>query len=217
MARLEGGIFSRPRGKTGGLVFGAARTREGKVVTSRLLVNPSNPNTTEQQTQRNKFKESLAIVRAIGASIYQDDFNRSISQLPGFQSMMSIFMNAMDSSYDLSEPSTVNLGNLSIEDDTFNFGSSGGGILSATYGPDNGDNGTSADVVVLTGIDVSKGATPNARKVFSDVSYTRADEGSSVGGFTVGSDVLLMAYMRGAGNAEGLLSKCYFGIVTATA
>jgi hypothetical protein len=101
MAILEGGIFSNPRGKTGGIVFGAARTRTGKKVTSRLLVPPSNPNTAAQQVQRGKFAEALAIVRLLGSGIYQSDFNRSIGQLPGFQSVTSIFLNALDASEDI--------------------------------------------------------------------------------------------------------------------
>src|SRR3972149_3079354 len=104
MARHEGGIFSRPRGKTGGIVFGAARTREGKLVTSRLLVAPSNPNTADQQEQRSVFTQSLQCVRSLGASIYQEDFNRAIAQLPGFQAVMSILMNAMTPAFLFTAP-----------------------------------------------------------------------------------------------------------------
>ena len=110
MAILEGGIFSNPRGKTGGIVFGAARTRTGKKVTSRLLVPPSNPNTAGQQTQRGKFADALAIVRLIGSSFYQADWNRAIGQLPGFQSMTSVFLNALDSSKSIGVIPSINLG-----------------------------------------------------------------------------------------------------------
>ena len=110
MARLEGGIFSRPRGKTGGVVFGAARTREGKAVTSRLLVRPSNPRTPAQQLQRRKFDRTLNTVRSWGPGLYQNFFNRTIGQLAGFQSLESILLSAFKNDGSFEAPADTRTG-----------------------------------------------------------------------------------------------------------
>lgn len=212
MSVLEGGIFSRPRGKTGGLVFGAARTRTGKLVTSRLLVPPSNPNTASQQVQRGKFQESLAIVRNLGTDIYQEDWNRAISQLPGFQSMMSIFLDAQDASKVLSAPPTVNLGTLHYPATGPTLTDAGGQVVQLDWTAELGDNGTAADVAVALAIDVNPAATPQARVVVSYASDVRSDMTTQVDVGAAGT-YLVALYFRGAGTADGLLSLCKWGTV----
>jgi len=145
MARLNGGIFSRPSGKTGGLIFGAARTRQGKVVTSRLLVIPSNPRTAAQQSQRSQFKSAMAIVRALGATVYKIDFNRAVSQLPGFQSLMSTFILNLSGALLLSKPNTLNLGGLYFPLTTSMTIDHVTKLATFTYTEENGDNGTIND------------------------------------------------------------------------
>ena len=212
MAVLDGGLFSRPRGKTGGIVFGAARTRTGKQVTSRLLVPPSNPNTTAQQTQRNKFSESLAIVRGIGSDIYQDDFNRAVSQLPGFQSLMSTMLKNMDDDKILSAPADINLGSLHFPDTGPTLSAGDSGTINVSWSSENGDNGTAADEAVLIGIETNPGATPEARIIKTSEGAAREDTTDSMGGFSAGAEVLVGLYFRGAGTAENLLTKCKWAI-----
>lgn len=208
MAKLDGGIFSKPSGKTGGVVFGAARTRQGKVATVRQLVPPSNPNTTKQQTQRNKFKESLAIVRKIGKSIYGSDFNRAISQLPGFQSLMSILMNNMDDSFTLSAPPDINLGTLYTPGiDSVGASGTTGGVM-VDWLTDLGPNGDAGDDVVILYIGADAAATPEDRVVKSSAaSADRADGTAQESGWSAGADVLVGMYMRGDGPNAGLLSN----------
>jgi hypothetical protein len=213
MAVLEGGIFSRPRGKTGGLVFGAARTRTGKLVTSRLLVPPSNPNTVAQQTQRGKFQEALAIVRNLGATIYQDDWNRAISQLPGFQSLMSIFLDAQDSSKVISAPPTVNLGTLHYPDTGPTLSDAGSQIVEVDFSTELGSNGTVSDIAVALAVALDPAATPQARVVASVYDRTRNDPAAEIDVGAAG-DYLVGLYFRGAGTAEGLLSLCKWDTVT---
>lgn len=210
MSRLDGGIFSRPRGKTANIVFGAARTREGKVVTARELVPPSNPQTPAQQTQRNKFNEALYITRQIGKSIYGSDLNRAVSQLPGFQGLMSVLMNNMNDSFLLSAPSALNLGNLHFPD-SFTLAPGGGtGDVEATFSDESGPNGTSSDQCVMIGIAASAGSAPDQRHISKNLNFTRAGTESFVEGFSAGEDVIVMSYFRGAGSAEGLLSQANF-------
>jgi hypothetical protein len=211
MSVLNGGIFSRPRGKTGGIVFGSARTRQGKLVTSRLLVPPSNPNTVAQQTQRNKFAEAIAIVRLIGSGIYQTDWNRAIGQLPGFQSLTSVFLNSLDATFNVTTIPPINLGSLHVCDTFSVSGGIGTGNINVAHSTENGLNGTSADVVVILAIETAPGSTPLERIVVVDTSDTRTDATTVVGGFTGGANVSVLLYYQGVGTADGLLSPTVFG------
>lgn len=117
MARLSGGIFSRASGQTQGLVFGAARTNRGKKVTVRELVIPANPRTPAQVTQRSRFEFSTSIVRGIGSDIWTFDWNRAIGELPGFQSLQSIFTKAVqDDAGTLATPPRTTLGSRHFPD-----------------------------------------------------------------------------------------------------
>jgi len=215
MAKLDGGIFSNPSGKTAGIVFGAARTRQGKKVTARQLVSPSNPNTAGQQVQRGKFSDSLDIVRFLGAEIYQSDFNRAISQLPGFQSMMSIYMNAMDASKELSAPSTINLGTLHLPD-TVTFGTESAGCATVVFSSEVGDNGTDEDDVVSFAINIASVGRATLVGGIITGDAERSDELSTITDLTVGQEYLVGFYFRGDGTADGNLSRCVWDLVTVT-
>lgn len=206
MATLKGGIFSRPAGKTGGLVFGAARTRQGKLVTSRLLVPPSNPQTPAQVLQRNKFSESLNTVRRWSPSIYKTDFNRSVGQLPGFQSMESILLTQIDSSLNFSFITPVNLGTLHFPN-TVSLHTNSGGELEFNFSTENGDNGTANDIPVIILVTTS----PTNRNDLKGVAFTTVATRST--GAVLVPDLLISGqayqsylYFRGAGVAAGLLS-----------
>jgi len=205
MAVLTGGIFSRPRGKTGGIVFGAARTRQGKLVTSRLLVPPSNPNTAAQQTQRSIFSSALSIVRKIGSAIYRTDWNRAIGQLPGFQSMQSIFMTQMDSSLNLSLVTPINLGILHKPNE-LSVSALAGDEIQVTYSTEVGDNGTDADnaIILLVAKDENNRNTPNG-VIISDTAE-RADGAVTIDGLTSGVTYEMYFYFKGNEEASGLLS-----------
>lgn len=212
MSKLDGGIFSNPSGKTAGIVFGAARTRQGKKVTARQLVSPSNPRTTAQQQQRGKFGDSLKIVRFLGADIYQNDFNRAISQLPGFQSMMSIYMNAMDSSKTLSEPPAVNLGTLHLPE-TISIHKGTTTSVAISYSLELGDNGTTDDTVVAFAVDVSSAGRATLIGGMSYEADIRDSESTSIDNLTDSHTYLVGFYLRGAGDASGLLSQCVWEVV----
>lgn len=205
MAVLQGGIFSRPRGKVGGVVFGAARTRQGKLVTSRLLVPPSNPNTTAQQEQRSIFSSAMAIVRRIGSAIYRLHFNRSVGQLPGFQSMQSIFMNQMNSALELVLVNSINLGILH-NPLTFTIAKETTTGFIAEWSDELGDNGTSADKVYFLAIakDSVSRALPGGVVVWQD--SPRENMSTSVTGLVASATYEVYAYLVGEGTASGLMS-----------
>lgn len=209
MATITGGITGRPAGKIAGIIFGAARSRSGKRVTAREKVDPSNPNTPAQQQQRGLFSECLQRVRKLGAGIYRDDFNRSIGQLPGFQSMMSYLMNAADSAGNLVNLPDLNLGTLHVPD-TVNYTIAGDNV-EVTWSDETGSNGTAGDQAVLLAIDPMSGLIFDFVAEVYDTA-TRADGGT---GYTVepvnnnyqASELLYILYFRGKGSAEGTLSR----------
>lgn len=205
MAVLQGGIFSRPRGKVGGIVFGAARTRQGKLVTSRLLVPPSNPNTSAQQAQRGIFSYAMDIVRRIGSTVYRTDWNRAIGQLPGFQSLQSIFMKQTSSAGDVSLVTPINLGILEpllslVVDKTDDS------TISVGWSDTVSGNGTAADIVKIVCVGKSAATRETSGAVFVNSSNTRADVGDNISVPVSSEEWEIYVYVVGAGTASGLLS-----------
>lgn len=216
MSRLEGGIFSRPRGKTGGVVFGAARTREGKLVTSRLLVVPSNPQTAAQVAQRGKFTAALQLTRGAGTGYYQVDFNRAVAQLPGFQSMMSILMNAMDEDAEFAAaPADTNLGTLAEVASAGAAAGSSSGEVDVSWTPSSANTAQLDDVQIVgfSGAAVAAGAVRFVAK--ANVAIGSSPE--TLEGFGAGEDVLVAVWGRGSiGSAyEGKFTPVQWFLVSA--
>lgn len=146
MSKLLGGLFSRPSGKASGLVFGAGRTRNGKRVTAREYVIPSDPRTTAQQQQRGKMPFSTAIIQDIGRVIYQNDWNRAVKDLPGFQSLSNRFMTVIDSEGNFTEaPRNTSLGVLHTP--VTRSASLAGATVTITFSDELGDLGSATDQV----------------------------------------------------------------------
>lgn len=207
MSKLTGGIFSKPSGQTAGLVFGSARTRTGKVATVRELVPPSNPNTAAQSVQRLKFKEALKIVRGIGATVYRDDFNRGISQLPGFQSLMSIIINSLDDNLVLSPPSATNIGRLHFPLD-FEFVETDTASVKIEFSQELGQTGSLSDKVSMLLIQKQPSFNESPRLII-----VKKEAGTRLGGIvTVGTGVadtefIICTYFRGSDLFDGDLSE----------
>lgn len=173
MARLSGGIFSRASGTTQGLVFGAARTARGKKVTVRELVIPANPRSNAQVLQRSRFEFSTAIVRLIGRPIWTFDWNRAVRELPGFQSLQSIFTSAVqDETGVLATPPRTTLGARHFPE-TFTA-AAGVDQIDVTWSTELGDIGAAGDtakVIVIATLPVSGETT---RTVIVDESALRS-------------------------------------------
>ncbi len=211
MAIQRGGLFGRASGNVGGVVFGAARTRTGKVVTARELVFPSNPKTAGQVLQRSIFKEALFAVRHLTASLYQNDWNRSIGQLPGFQSMMSIILDNTDAAEHFVAPPVTPLGNLHQPDtQAFNSGAGIAGTMDLAYSTELGLNGTAADILVVffcqhaAEVDFSR---PAALLVSG---FVRSDGGGELTLPKNNEEYTMCMYFQGAGAAAGLLSPAFW-------
>jgi len=215
MAIIRGGLHGRPSGNVAGVVYGAARTRQGKAVTARELVFPSNPQTPAQVLQRQIFFASMHGVRSVGPDMYQDDWNRSVGQLPGFQSLISILMMNTDASNELSAPDPTPLGNLHFPD-TFTIvtGAGAAGSIQLDWTGELGDNGTNNDVlrgacwrVAVTASGKRGGLYIPFAKVRSDLSVNPVVGSPSI-------DMVVVVWFEGAGVAEDLLSQAKWYEVT---
>jgi len=89
MSRVLTGIYGRPSGKTGGVVWGAGRTLTGKVATTREYVIPKNPRADKQVHQRNVFTAAVGLLRTLAMDLWKYDWNNGVGELPGWQSMLS--------------------------------------------------------------------------------------------------------------------------------
>jgi hypothetical protein len=90
MARLTGGMWGRPRGKVGQVVYSLALGRHGLEGTVREYnPNPYNPNTAGQKANRKKFGACTNLITLLQASIYSPHWNYRVGGLSGFQSLMS--------------------------------------------------------------------------------------------------------------------------------
>ena len=114
MAKTLAGIYSRPSGKAGGLVWGRGRTETGKVATVREYVVPTNPRTAGQIVRRDIFSEAVGVLRTLGRALWHYDWDNGIGELPGWQSMLSWLikqLEIMDSTIQwIADPEEVSLG-----------------------------------------------------------------------------------------------------------
>lgn len=217
-AIVTGGLHGRPSGNVAGVVYGAARTRTGKAVTARELVYPSNPQTADQMLQRHIFLESLDATRKLAAACWQSHFNRSIGQLPGFQSMMSIILNNTNSSEEFTAPADTPLGDLHFPG-TFACvtGTGASGTVDISWSTETGANGTAGDYVRY--VMIGKPAEANYTRYAYFVSGTTArSSGGQVAATGVnGYDLGIGVFFEGQGSASGLLSTCVWTDVTTVA
>lgn len=207
MAKITGGLHGRAAGNVGGIVYGAARTRIGKVVTARELVKPAYSDTDLQKIFRNKFRYALNPVRMLGSDFWKEDWNRAIGQLPGFQSMMSILTKNQSEAYLLHDIPVTPLGSLHCPDSfTGSSGTGGSGTITLSWSTEHGPAGSDSDTlyigcvcahmdnaVAVTGVDV---VTRPVRSVGTLI----------VEDLTPGEFYFLACYFHGAGDFDGMLS-----------
>lgn len=94
MAKFEGNIWSKAAGSIGSITFSQARARQGKIQTARDRVIPTNPQTPQQMSARDNLSDSVFIARAIANGPDSTAFDRAVSKLPAYQSLMSIYQKA---------------------------------------------------------------------------------------------------------------------------
>lgn len=217
MAKQTGGILGTPSGKIAGIIFSSARSRTGKVVTAREKVSPANPRTPAQVLQRNKFATIVDLAKRWGPSIYQDDWNRSVGQLAGFSSIMSIWLAEIDDNLLFTAPPVTPLGDLHTPATiTFAAGSSAGKVK-VTWSLELGANGTDDDklIFVTQRADASSGNLVVVAE--EDTIRSNGVAGHTNAGFGSAEATICTMYFRGQGAADGNLSHATYGSTVAGA
>jgi hypothetical protein len=204
---MRGGIFGRPSGQILDLVIGAARDRQGKVATVRGLVIPANPNTAAQQLQRGKFSDSLWVLRNWGPVVYQDDWNRAIGQLPGFQSLMSILMNNIDDLYQFTEPPDTPLGTLHFPSTWTPVQGVGADDVDITWSDELGSDGTAADKLQLIAVREGRDGSDEHPVVHVVDAAVRSDAAYTLDCGEATTHYIMSAWFQGVGTAEGSLTR----------
>lgn len=217
MAKIPGGITSRPSGQLGNIIFGAARTPEGKVATAREAVDPSNPNTPAQQNQRSKFAQAVQVTQDLGPGIYQENWNRAIGQLPGFQSWVSMLLDNITDADLLEPPADRPLGNLHFPSTWSANTPPGAGAIEFSHDTGNGDNGTANDVAVVVAIEADLPASRDRDVAIVDPGPTRSNGTVQFSVGQDGTDYVVGLWFRGAGSAQGLISQAQFLTMTSGA
>lgn len=216
MAKVIGGLHGRAAGNVGGIIYGAARSREGKVVTARELVIPANPQTGAQQNQRDKFKSSMMAVRAIGPTIYQDQWNRAVGQLPGFHSLESILLGVIDDDNSFaSAPPDTPLGTLHMPT-TFTIAGASAGAIDVDWSTELGDNGAATDNVHFMALKAD--AETDLGHLYYDEYETkvRSDASGVIQTVAGAKDYLAFAWLDGPLLGTARLSLCRWAHVTTT-
>jgi hypothetical protein len=217
MGKFQGGLTGFMTGKVAGFVGSTARGLTGKVNTVKQYVIPSNPNTQGQQDQRNLFARAVAIIRNLSASLYQSDWDRAVGQLPGFQSLQSVILNAKTAGVGFNVPATVNLGSLHHPDDSGAAAGGASGEIDISWSTELGVDGTNNDQAVGIAYAMLNDAAPQQSASIAQVIRSAGATGITFTGLSAGSDYVVGLYFRGAGDALGKLSPCKFWQQSATA
>jgi hypothetical protein len=202
MGIIEGGITGNVSGKVAGVVFSEARGRSGKVNTVRQKVRPSNPRSPAQIIQRTKLEDSVAIVRALGASAYKADWDRSIGQLAGFQSFTSVLIRAMTDAYLLEEPPSISLGTLPAFASLAAAASATAGEVDFTWTAATEEPGATTDQLNVAAIPAAQtDRSPTPAIYFKNVAARSAATGT-ITGLTSGDAYILIAWGQ---NSDGTM------------
>jgi hypothetical protein len=206
MAVVKGGLHGRPRGAVAGIVYGAARSRQGKVVTAREYVVPGPTEDADVLAQRSVFASILYAVRYLAAACWQVDFNRAIGQLPGFHSIMSILLGSCPYSDKLLvPPADTPLGNLYTPVFSPVPHGSVAGSITITWTTGLGINGTDLDRLVVILVEKEQTAGNIRGANYKGEVADRTDGTVDIATGASGTDWVVGCYFRGAGTAEGLL------------
>jgi len=210
MSKVSGGVLGDCSGKIANVVFSHARDFTGKVNTVRSYVVPSNPNTPEQQTRRNLFRASVLRVKAFGPDLYQDDWNRSVGQLPGFQALVRTIIRSVDATPLFTPPAVIPLGNLHLPDTITISTGAGAGEISYTWSTEVGDNGTNGDLIMAFCYNCDPASVHYGEVKINQKHRSEGAAGSKFTGLVSGDSYVVGFYLRGVGTAVGLLSTCPF-------
>lgn len=214
MSRVRGGIYSPPRGLCGNIVWGAARTRTGKVATTREYVIPVDPQSADQVIQRTKLADSVAVVRGWGPSYYLTDWDRAVGQLPGFQSLMSVLLDCIADNFQFAAPPDTPLGALHFPAAFTSAASGTPGAITITWSSEAGADGTAADKPIIVACRAARTGTLHTPILALAPAESRASSPYELVTGENGVTFLLGVWWQGVGLAAGKLSLARWALAT---
>lgn len=180
MAVHLGGVYSKPSGKAGGIVWGRARTLLGKMATSREYVIPTDPNTADQQDERELFAVCVAVASLMGTAIWQSAWNNTLGELPGYHSFMGWMRDSVSMVVGIPNmddpPASKSLGPAFMPSVTSAGGAAGGQIKLTWDETCHGDHCDLTDDVMGLVLLQARPHTVSAYEILLPGSITRDDE-----------------------------------------
>jgi hypothetical protein len=152
MGVIQSGILSKVSGKVAGVVGGSWKDK----AYLRSYVIPANPNTAAQQTQRTKMSDAVNFCKTLVGPVfnaYTDPFQKKMS---GFNFFVKRNIDEFDGSptwanIKITEGKLFGVGTSAA---TYNIGS---GLITITYYPDTGNNGSASDKIYACAYYTSEG------------------------------------------------------------
>lgn len=152
MAILKAGILGSLRGKVAGVV--GCQWKNVNYI--REYVQPANPNTAAQQTQRTKMSDTVAFSKPLVGPVFNAYTDRFQKAMSGFNRFIKTNIAEFDGSpdYEVVKLTEGKLSNIGITGITYNPGA---GTLVFVFTTAYGNNGASDDQVFAAGYDESTG------------------------------------------------------------
>jgi len=214
-AVVKGGLHGRPRGTVAGIVYGAARSREGKVVTAREYVIPGDTDDEDVLNQRLVFKSMVMATQYLTAELWKEDWDRAVGQLPGFHSIMSVMLkNTPHATGFFAPPPDTPLGNLFAPVFSPIPHSTIAGSITVTWPTGHGLNGTDDDVIVVFVVEKEMTEFGIRSGLVAVETATRVDGTIDMATGASGTDWIVCCYFQGAGTALGKISPAKWYAVT---
>lgn len=203
MSKVEGGILGKVKGRIGDVVFSEARGKDGKENTVRQFTKPSNPQTSAQTTQRDKFSKTVESARQTGSGLWQTDWNRAVGELPGFQSYVSHIVQAYTDSDTLGVPSDLDLGDLLELDVSGSSKGSSSGEIDVSWNNTTASNGDGTDDVQVFAILKTATTADKVDAVYTADAAVRSDGTVTISGLQAGTTYIVGVYANGGSGTPG--------------
>src|SRR5690625_4960047 len=153
MEKFRNNIFSEALGSIGGMTFSLARVRKGKIQTARQRGVPLNPQSPAQTLARTNMKDSVVIAREVNDFYPFRSFDRTVSKLPGHQSLLSVYQGVKQVSgsniFVTGVPVNIGKSDMSAPE-IINVVNDGGGIYMVDYAIGEGE--TNPDDIINFGV-----------------------------------------------------------------
>jgi hypothetical protein len=196
-AVILNGLLGGASGKVGGIVGGKWKN----VNYVRAYAKPSNPNSTDQQVQRSRMRQSVEMARFLLGSLIQPYWNKFYPGMSGFNAFIKYnIMQLASTTYYWTVNNIISRGNLlGVSGLSATYNTSNGEIVVSWADNTNGSTGLATDELNLVVL------TKDGTKYFTEFTWDARDGASAslnIDSGLTAADVLLFGFFsRGTGSA----------------